>query len=72
MFYTIENKLIRKYDNEILCIEPWGKNSFRVRSTPHGDLPEYENALTEKIESSEVNIKIFREIVSVQCLSECL
>ena len=27
------NKLYRRLDKELLCIEPWGKNSFRVRAT---------------------------------------
>ena len=28
-----ENRLLRRFDKELLCIEPWGKNSFRVRAT---------------------------------------
>lgn len=27
------NKLIRRFDKELLCIEPWGQNSLRVRAT---------------------------------------
>lgn len=27
------NRIFRYFDKEILCIEPWGKNSFRVRAT---------------------------------------
>lgn len=27
------NKIIRRYDKELLVIEPWGKNSLRVRAT---------------------------------------
>lgn len=27
------NQIYRYFDKEILCIEPWGKNSFRVRAT---------------------------------------
>ena len=27
------NKIYRRQDKELLCIEPWGKNSFRVRAT---------------------------------------
>ena len=31
---TIENgKIIRRYDKELLVIEPWGENSLRVRAT---------------------------------------
>ena len=30
----IENgRLYRRYDNELLCIEPWGPDAFRVRAT---------------------------------------
>ena len=28
-----ENRLLRRFDKELLCIEPWGKNSFRIRAT---------------------------------------
>lgn len=28
---TKGQRLIREFDNEILCIEPWGNNSFRIR-----------------------------------------
>lgn len=69
MFYTIGNKLFRKYDNEILCIEPWGKNSFRVRSTPYGSIPQYENALTEEIKNNEVDIKIFEELNEAEIIN---
>lgn len=33
VIYTSENKLIRKYESELLQIEAFGKNSFRVRVT---------------------------------------
>ena len=42
MFYVDGNKLIRKFDNEIVSIEPWGENSFRVKVSPNGTLPVYE------------------------------
>lgn len=35
---TIENgKIIRRYDKELLVIEPWGENSLRVRATQRAD-----------------------------------
>lgn len=62
MFYTEGNKLIRKFDNEIISIEPWGKNSFRVKSSPYGKLPEYKNALTEEVKESNAEINIYNDI----------
>lgn len=35
MFSVVENSLIRQYDGETLKIEPWGKDSFRVRASYH-------------------------------------
>ncbi len=69
MFYANGNKLFRKYDNEILCIEPWEKNSLRVRSTPYGSIPQYENALTEEVENIEVDIKIFEELNEAEIIN---
>jgi len=34
-----ENRLIYRYDAEMLWIEPWGENSLRVRSTAMADMP---------------------------------
>ncbi len=33
MLKQVGNKLYRRYDKELLLIEPWGKNSLRVRAT---------------------------------------
>ncbi|HHV94752.1 MAG TPA: glycoside hydrolase family 31 protein [Firmicutes bacterium] len=33
MFKQVGNKLLRRDDKELLCIEPWGKNALRVRAT---------------------------------------
>ena len=33
MLYTEGSRLLRRYDEELLCIEPWGRNSLRVRAT---------------------------------------
>lgn len=40
LFRIDENKLIREYDSEILWIEPWGKDSLRVRCTMEAQMPE--------------------------------
>lgn len=69
MFYTEDNKLIRKFDNEIISIEPWGKNSFRVKASPHGSLPEYKNALTEEVKESNVKINIYNDINEAEIIN---
>lgn len=69
MFYTEGNKLIRKFDNEIISIEPWGKNSFRVKSSPHGSLPEYKNALTEEVKESNAKINIYSDINEAEIIN---
>ena len=41
MIKQIGNKVYRRFDKELLCIESWGKNSFRVRATQrHEFVPE--------------------------------
>lgn len=41
------NKLIREYDSEVLWIEPWGKNSLRVRATKNAEMTAQDWALLE-------------------------
>ncbi len=36
------NRLIREFDSEILWIEPWGPDAFRVRATKMGRMPRFE------------------------------
>ena len=38
MLYAEENRILRRFDEELLCIEPWGANSLRVRATVQGEL----------------------------------
>lgn len=40
MLYIRDNKLFRRFDKEILCIEPYGENGLRVRAT---QLSEFQN-----------------------------
>lgn len=65
MINQIGNKIIRRYDKELLCVEPWGKNSFRVRATQRYEfIPDVDSALLEpadcevKIEKQEEDIVI--------------
>ena len=56
--FTIENgRLIYRYDAEKLWIEPWGKNSLRVRATKCAQMPLRDWALLSVGESSS-DIKI--------------
>ena len=69
MFYINGNKLLRKFDNDILCIEPWGNNSFRVKASPDGNIPEYENALTEEVGQKTAKIIIFEELNEAEIIN---
>ena len=40
MLYTKDNRLVREFDGEILWIEPWGKDSLRVRATKQAQIDE--------------------------------
>ena len=53
-----DNGLEYRYDAEQLRIEPWGKNSLRVRATKCPVMPEEDWALTEIPEKAEAIIKI--------------
>ena len=46
-FEIKENALIAKKGGETLIIEPWGKDSLRVRSTMFNDVTRNNWALTE-------------------------
>jgi alpha-D-xyloside xylohydrolase len=45
LFKTEGNRLIRSYNHETLWIEPWGKNSLRIRSTVGPEMEENDWAL---------------------------
>lgn len=56
MVKQMGNKVYRRFDKELLCIESWGKNSFRVRATQrHEFVPEDISAL---IPQEECEIKV--------------
>ena len=48
------NALVYRYDGEVLSVEPWGANSFRVRSTILGELEDTDYAL---LKQDEVKLK---------------
>lgn len=43
-----DNKVIWRYDDDLLVLEPWGQNSVRVRSFADAHYIERQNALTER------------------------
>lgn len=58
-FFKVEgNKLIRQYDSEKLYIEPWGENSFRIRSINQAEFIDNEWALLPQKSSNDVKIKV--------------
>ncbi len=49
IFQKDGNRLIRRFENETVCVEAWGPNSIRVRAVKTGNLPDGQNwALTEE------------------------
>ena len=48
MFWKEKNKLLYKYDDELLLIEPYGKDILRVRSTKLNEFPNNYGALIPK------------------------
>ena len=58
MIYRKNNQLFRRNDKELLLVEPWGKNSFRVRATQRSAfLPDEHSALLP-VQETEAEISI--------------
>lgn len=58
MLYTDNNKLVFRFDDHILWIEPWGENAFRVRATKLASMPTEDWALSSKPESNDPILEI--------------
>ena len=58
MLKQIGNKVYRRFDKELLCIQPWGKNSFRVQATQRHELIEDED-ISALLPAEEVSVKIY-------------
>lgn len=56
MIKQVGNKLYRRMDQELLCIEPWGKNSLRVRATMNSEFLSGEESALLEPEESKVQI----------------
>lgn len=59
-FRAEENKLVYHYDAEELWIEPWGKNSFRVRSTKMAQMPSEDWALLPPV-NCKAEIQLYED-----------
>ena len=58
MLYSEDNKLVFRYDDHILWIQPWGDNAFRVRATKLASMPDADWALSEKPADVSSKVKI--------------
>ena len=58
MLKQIGNKVYRRFDKELLSIQPWGKNSFRVQATQRHELIEDED-ISALLPAEEVSVKIY-------------
>lgn len=58
MLATAKNALVLKKGNETLMIEPWGKDSLRIRSTLEPNFIDRDWALTEKINHGNAKINV--------------
>lgn len=66
MFREIKNSLVFIKEHETLKIEPWGKNSLRIRSTVNAEFTKNDWGLTEKVKSSKAKIIIDGQYASVK------
>lgn len=58
MLYSEDKKLIFRYDDHILWIQPWGENAFRVRATKLASMPDADWALSETPADVSSKVKI--------------
>lgn len=58
MLYAENNKLIYRFDDHTLWIEPWGENALRVRATKLGVMPTEDWALEEKVAGTSSKVSI--------------
>jgi len=57
MIKVKDNRIEKRYDEELLIIEPWGTNSLRVRSFSDQHFTKRKNALTEDIDFDNTNVE---------------
>ena len=59
------NALVYRWDGEVLSVEPWGANSFRVRSTILGELEDTDYALlVQEPAEAEICVEEYRGVIT--------
>ncbi|PYH50029.1 putative glycosyl hydrolase [Aspergillus saccharolyticus JOP 1030-1] len=58
MLYAEENKLVFRFDDHVLWIEPWSENAFRIRATKLASMPTEDWALSLEVQSPRATITI--------------
>ncbi|CAI7622395.1 unnamed protein product [Penicillium manginii] len=58
MLYSEHEKLVFRFDDHLLWVEPWGENAFRIRATKLSSMPTEDWALASKPSSQPVHIDI--------------
>jgi alpha-D-xyloside xylohydrolase len=58
MLVAEDNKLIFRYDDHTLWLQPWGANALRVRATRLAQMPAEDWALSEKVEDTSSLVSI--------------
>ncbi len=59
------NALVYRWDGEVLSVEPWGANSFRVRSTVLGELEDTDYALLpQEPMKAEIKVEEYRGVIT--------
>lgn len=48
MLFAEDDKLVFRFDDHLLWIQPWGENAFRIRATKQASMPTEDWALSEK------------------------
>ena len=56
-----EHSIEQRYDDELLVIEPWGKNSLRVRAFPDQQFSNGDRALLKQPEIESNLLTIIKE-----------
>ena len=57
MLFSEDNRLVYRYDAEVLWIEPWGENALRVRATKQASMSTEDWALSQKPVPTNPNIQ---------------
>ena len=47
MLFAEDDKLVFRFDDQLLWIQPWGENAFRIRATKQASMPTEDWALSE-------------------------